>query len=121
MLHKTQKHFAEAERLLYQMGATPNYAGFHYTIHAVLLSVEDSRRLLFVTKFLYPDIASYYHTTWTAVERDIRTLIRIIRKKHPDMLEQLFDDIGAKQPSPGQFLTALTVACLQKMASNQNG
>jgi two-component system response regulator (stage 0 sporulation protein A) len=41
------------------------------------LVLEDQDRLTMVTKWLYPEIAARYHTSWKAVERSIRTVISI--------------------------------------------
>ena len=59
---------AEIYNLLYQLGVTANYTGFFYTAYAVSLCAEQPDRLLLVTKWLYPEVARQYKTTWKAVE-----------------------------------------------------
>lgn len=100
--------FTETQKLLLRLGATPNYAGFHYTVYAVMLSLQQEERLVCVTKFLYPDVAKNYHTTWMAVERNIRTLISVVWKTNPWLLSEIAGCSLPKRPSPGQFLGILT-------------
>ncbi len=100
--------YTEIQKLLLRLGATPNYAGFHYVSYAVQLSLEQEQRLLCVTKFLYPDVARHYHTSWMAVERDMRTLIVVVWKTNPHFLNELAGYTLQKKPSPGQFLAILT-------------
>ena len=71
-------HSEDAYHLLYRLGATANYTGFSYLVRALQLCAEEPERLLLVTKWLYPDVAKQYGTNWKAVERDIRTVGRVI-------------------------------------------
>ena len=48
--------------LLQQMGASSSYTGFFHTAYAVFLTIGEPRRLLLVTKWLYPDVAEDFHT-----------------------------------------------------------
>lgn len=95
--------------LLMSLGATPNYTGFRYTVHALSLSLEQDERLTHVSKYLYPDIASHYHTTYMAVERDIRTLISVIWKNNPQLMHELAGRELKRKPTTAQFLSILTV------------
>ncbi|MCI8871038.1 MAG: sporulation protein [Lawsonibacter sp.] len=60
---------------LWELNIPPTYLGSHYLTYAELLVLEDQNRLTMVTKWLYPEIAAHYHTSWKAVERNIRTVI----------------------------------------------
>ena len=60
---------------LWDLNIPPTYLGSHYLAYAELLVLEDQNRLTMVTKWLYPEIADHYHTSWKAVERNIRTVI----------------------------------------------
>ena len=99
-----------------QLGITANYAGFHYVSHAVLLITEDTSRLLWVTKRLYPEVAKKYHTSWQRVERDIRTVIAIAWETNRLLLEALAGRHLDRRPQPSQFLAALATAVLAEEA-----
>ena len=92
---------------LYRLGIIGNYLGFFYTAYAVWLCLRQPERLLFVTKWLYPDVAAHYKTNWLAVERDIRTVITIIWERNPSSLSQLAGYQLTEKPKPAQFLTLL--------------
>ena len=96
-----------AYRLLQRMGANSSYTGFFHTAYAVQLAVTEPRRLLLVTKWLYPDVASYYRTSWQAVERNIRTVADLVWKKHPELLSGLAGIPLDRRPSCSQFIFLL--------------
>lgn len=96
-------------RLLCRMGVTANCNGFYHTAYAVLLAMENPQRLLMVTKWLYPEVAQHYHTTWSAVERSIRTVITIIWNTCPELLSEIAGCPLPKKPGPSQFISMLSV------------
>ena len=79
----------DAYHLLHRLGATANYTGFSYLVRALQLCAEEPERLLLVTKWLYPDVAKQYGTNWKAVERNIRTVGRVIWNSNRPLLEDL--------------------------------
>ncbi len=93
--------------LLQQLGVTSSYTGFFHTAYAILLTIGEPRRLLLVTKWLYPDVAAYYRTSWYAVERNIRTVVNLVWKTHPELLSQLAGYPLDKRPSSSQFIFIL--------------
>lgn len=103
---------ASVQRLLLRLGATPNYTGFQYAADAIWLALQDQRRLLLITKELYPAVASRYHTSKFAVERDIRTVISVIWKANPQLLKKLARYEIPEKPSASQFLSMITAALL---------
>ena len=94
--------------LLHQLGADTNYTGFFQTAYAVSLALEDPYRLRLVTKWLYPDVATQYHTNWKAVEYNIRKTITIIWDVSPELLTTIAQHPLPKKPRPAQFLSILT-------------
>ena len=93
--------------LLQQMGASSSYTGFFHTAYAVFLIIGEPRRLLLVTKWLYPDVAEYFHTSWSAVERNIRTVVDLVWKSHPEQLSRIAGYPLEKRPSSSQFIFIL--------------
>ena len=95
-------------KVLWDLNIPPNYLGAHYLAYAELLVLEDQRRLTMVTKWLYPEIAARYHTSWQAVERNIRTVISICWAR--DAGAQLARRIGctfSAKPSPTGMIQLL--------------
>ena len=102
--------------LLYQLGVTANYTGFFHAACAVSLCAEQPDRLLLVTKWLYPEVAKQYNTNWKAVERNIRTSIRIVWSKNPHKLQQLTGCPISSRPTAAHFI-AILVYFVQTSAS----
>ena len=98
---------AEIYDLLYRLGVTANYTGFIHTACAVSLCVEQPERLLLVTKWLYPEVAKQYMTTWKAVERNIRTAGDVIWRENRSMLEELAHRKLERKPRNAQLLAIL--------------
>ena len=67
-----------AGNLLKQLGVSSLYQGFDYAVSGVMLVLEDRKRLTYITKGLYLDVARRHNTTWKCVERDIRTVVDVI-------------------------------------------
>lgn len=102
--------YPETYELLHRLGVTRNYKGFPQTAHAVELCAEQPDRLLQVTKLVYPDVARKYGTSWTAVERNIRTVSGVIWRTNPLLLNQLACVSLSHRPCPAQLLAILTAS-----------
>ena len=96
--------------LLYRLGVTANYVGFFHTAYAVKLCAEQPDRLLMVTKWLYPEVAKQYKTSWRAVERNIRAVRNIIWQKNRPLLEVLAYGPLLQKPRNVQMLSILAGA-----------
>ena len=70
-------HEPEIEYLIRSLGIGATYRGYAYLIYGTRLCLSDENYLLFVSKYLYPDIARHYNTTSYSVERNIRTVIKV--------------------------------------------
>ena len=108
MRHRNTLDISEIYNLLYQLGITANYTGFFHTAYAVYLAAQQPDRLALVTKWLYPEVAKRCSTTWTAVERNIRTAIAVSWRCSPDYLEGLARRPITKKPTGAQFLSILS-------------
>mgnify|MGYP000087324879 CR=1 FL=1 len=77
-------HEPEIEYLIRSLGIGATYRGYEYLIYGIRLCLSDENYLLFVSKYLYPDIARHYNTTSYSVERDIRTVIKSVGSMETD-------------------------------------
>ncbi len=64
-------------QMIHQIGVPAHIKGYHYLRKGIMLCVEDSSMLSFVTKVLYPEIAKFFQTTPSRVERAIRHAIEV--------------------------------------------
>ena len=95
------------KELLRRLGAAPNYTGFHYLVEAVLLCTEEESKLLSVTKTLYPETARHFSVSPSAIERDIRTVIKIIWQRNQSLLNEIAGYQLTKQPTASQLLSII--------------
>ena len=93
--------------VLHQLGASSDTNGYFFTAYAVHLAVGQPERLMLVTKWLYPEVARHYDTTWKNVERNIRTAISIIWDTNPKLLEALVRHPLPRKPKASEFLSVL--------------
>lgn len=98
-------------QLLRGLGVTDNYKGFTHIVYAVQLTISEPDRLHLVTKLVYRDVAGRYGTTWTAVERNMRTVVSVIWKNNPLQLSELAGFQLDRKPSNARFLAILTGYC----------
>ena len=103
-----ENNYLEVYHLLHRLGVTTNYCGFWYTAYAVQLCAEEPERLLMVTKWVYPDVAERYGTSWTAVERNIRTVGAVIWREIRPLLEEIAGKPLAQRPGTARLLAILS-------------
>lgn len=63
--------------LMRQLGVPAHLKGYQYLRKAIIIAVKDPTVMDGVTKILYPDIAKYYGTTASCVERAMRKAIEV--------------------------------------------
>lgn len=101
-------YMQDIQLLLRRLGVSAGYNGFPQAAYAVQLSITDPDRLRLVTKLLYPAVAGRYGTTWTAVERNIRTVVTAAWEHDPLLLEKLAGARLPRRPTNSQFLSILS-------------
>lgn len=107
MMPPDKAAIAKIHRLLHQLGLVTNYTGFFHTAYAIHLAMEEPRRLILVTKWLYPEVAQHYRTSWHAVERNIRTAITLIWNTNAPLLETIAGYPLPGKPGPAQFIAIM--------------
>ena len=60
------------------LGVGATYRGYRYLSYGIELCLTDEEYLLAISKQLYPEIARKYKTTVGSVERDIRTVGKMV-------------------------------------------
>ena len=106
-LHEETADLVQVYDALYQLGTTANYVGFFYTARAIWLCAQEPDRLLLVTKWLYPEVAEHYRTSWKAVERSIRSVIAVAWGANPRRLCEFAGYPLTQKPRPAQFLAIM--------------
>ena len=76
---KNKEHTLEEKitNMIHQIGVPAHIKGYHYLRKGIMLCVENDSMLSSVTKALYPEIAKFFQTTPSRVERAIRHAIEV--------------------------------------------
>lgn len=103
-----EKNLLTIRKTLWDLNIPPTYLGAHYLAYAELLILQDQNRLTMVTKWLYPEVARRYRTSWKAVERNIRTVIALCwAQGNGELLHCATGAHLEQRPSPTEFLQVL--------------
>ena len=80
----TVKHTPSSEAILsllrqtlHDFGVGPNYRGYRPVILAITMALEDETRLSAIVKEIYIPISRLQNCNWVAVERNMRTVVRM--------------------------------------------
>ncbi len=68
---------AKVTNILHEIGVPAHIRGYHYMRESIMIAVEDMDVLNYITKELYPTIATKCNTTPSRVERAIRHAIEV--------------------------------------------
>lgn len=98
----------EAANLLRRLGVNNSYVGFRYTAYGIARAALEPDLLTYITKGLYVEIAAHYHTSVECVERNMRTVVKVVWE-HGDreLLAEVFGRTLEKKPRNGAFIDAL--------------
>lgn len=95
----------DAEQLLRSLGATGKLKGFLGTAYMIEQVEQDPSVLTCITKCLYPQTAKRFETSAKAVERNLRTVIRICwERSDQSFLEEVAGMHLCRRPTNSQFL-----------------
>ena len=107
----TENLMKEITDLLKDLGVPANIKGFEYLRHAILLKYFNPEKYLLLTKELYPEIARYYSTTWTRVERACRRAIEVgYGRGNLERYDEIFGytiNSNKKKPICSEFIATL--------------
>ncbi len=103
--------------ILRKLGLSANYLGFYQMAYALRLAQTEPERLLLVTKHIYPDVAKRCRTSLAAVERNLRTAVKVIWKEDTPLLRKVMGEGSWEKPSTARFLALLTTYLSEKEAA----
>lgn len=78
-------------QIIHELGIPASIVGYRYVRYAIMLVVQHPEMLNYVTKVLYPEVAKYFGSTGSRVERAIRHAIEVAwNRGDVDVLQQWF-------------------------------
>ena len=86
-------------------GVSRSYTGYNYIVYSLQLILEDEERIDCITKTLYLDVAKHFHTTWSCVEKNMRTIVNCVWNSHnTELLDIIFNRSNRnKKPTNKEF------------------
>ena len=110
--YEESKKWIKLERMaadaLKDLGVPANLRGYSYLRTAIVVSIDDSANLEKITKMLYPNVANYYNTTTSRVERSIRHAIETAYNRgNVDVFDDYFGytiDANKAKPTNSEFI-----------------
>ncbi len=97
--------------MLRSLGIGPRVLGYRAVILAVQLAREDEDRLRNLKREIFGPVGVRMGLSWQAVERDLRTAIRIAWKKNRRLLNKIAGYELMREPSAGEFIEMLYNRC----------
>lgn len=99
---------AEITSIIHEIGVPAHIKGYMYLRKAIAMVYNDVELLGAITKVLYPDIAKYYNTTASRVERAIRHAIEVAWSRgNIDAISALFGytiNVSKAKPTNSEFI-----------------
>lgn len=94
----------DIKKVLRRLGVKISNRGYQYTAYGISLVLQSREYLTYITKSLYIEIAVHYHTSWTCVERDIRTVVGTIWETDDrQLLYAICGGVPRKRPTNKEF------------------
>ena len=90
--------------ILKRLGIGARYRGHRYLALSISMVMDNEDYLFLATKRLYPDVARAFGTTWSCVERDMRTAIQVSWRRNRPYLEELATYPLDRKPKPMDFI-----------------
>lgn len=96
------------QNTLRPFGITKCYKGFHRVCFSIHLAITDDSRLEAVTKEIYMETASHFDCAWTAVERNIRTVVARAWQVNPNLLIHMAGYPLDGTPTASEFIEIIS-------------
>ena len=103
-----QQMLNEAYKLLLRLGVSPRYRGYHHAAYSIFLCAQQPDWMFLTTKYVYPEVAKHFHTTWQSVERNIRTVVGVCWKTNPALICELCSYKLTHKPCAKEFIAILS-------------
>ena len=112
----------EITRLIHLIGIPAHIKGYQYLREAIVMVYDQVELLGLVTKELYPQVATHFHTTPSRVERAIRHAIEVAwTRGNLDTIERVFGHTISQErgkPTNSEFIAMIADQLrLQRKAS----
>lgn len=101
---------------LRELGVGGNYIAQQRAVVAIQLAIEDEDRLLYVTRDIYLPVAQICGCKWTAVERNLRTVVQRVWRINPAGLARMAGYPLSEPPTASDFIEILAHYLRRKLS-----
>ena len=101
------KILTKIHSILYNIGGNPSYVGMRQLAYGALIAYRSPESITLITKYIYPDVAKHYHTTISAVERNMRYFIESMYINNPQKINAFMGYECICKPTNTQFIYAI--------------
>ena len=98
---------SEVGEILRLLGIGGNFSGHRFTAAAVMLTMREPDRLLYVTKLIYEAVGQQFGCSWQGVERAVRFSSRRAWTRNPQYLMELARYPLEGPPTSSEFIDIL--------------
>lgn len=99
----------ENTEILHLLGASRDYMGTKFLEVILKLALENEENLTNISKLLYAECAKICNTSVYCIERDVRTVVKLIwNRGNRVLLEEIAGRRLEKCPSNGEFICSMT-------------
>lgn len=92
---------------LHRLGICPHYTGYREMCLAIHLTLEEPDRLAALVRQIYTPVGQATDKNWTAVERNLRTVVRRAWEANPAYMAEIAGRPLAHKPETGEFLAMM--------------
>ena len=107
-------------QLLRKLGITKIYKGYEQAIYCISLAVEDDFRLTAITKEIYMVTATKFGCKWTAIERNMRTIVKHAWTTNKSFLCNIAGYPINHEPTVSEFIEIIAYRIRSEMQNNNH-
>lgn len=110
----------ELQRDLQMACITRRFRGYWITLYLIPIIVENEWHMQFIRKELLYPAAEHFHTTVSAVDRNLRTIVDHAWARNPDWIQEMAVFPLDGKPSVAEFLEILATRELRRREAAEN-
>ena len=90
--------------MIRKLGVTSKYKGYYFVADAIHLTMNSQGKPIFITKDIYPCLATKYDTTPMNIERNVRTVINICWETNKEGMDEIAGHSLNCKPTNSEFV-----------------
>lgn len=109
----------DTQTILHNLGIGKNYKGFRFAYYALMLVLQDEDKLENLKQDVLIPVAMTCGTSYSAVERGLRTVIQRAWFVNPGLLREMARFPLDRQPTVSEFLVIISTHVMRSKAASR--